>query len=280
MPRPRLTSILALTITLQLLPVEALANSVLDHCSLNGITVSADVLVGYNGIGSTIPADYSSASDTRPPIVPPTATDTALASTAVLPAGGGSAKDKIDGTMRSRFEFGIPIGSVGQDTVTLEAAGIASAQNSLNAAGNAAAAEISGEARAEFFIDIVPGLDCDTFLELPEVRLLEPYETLLEINVIMDPNGAAVSLGTFGPGSPSQTINLPEDHAYLIQLNYDMLVPFGVDPPFSFTLPITIGPSPAAVPTLEAIPTIGGALLVLATGLFWLHRGGHATSAA
>jgi hypothetical protein len=242
------------------------AQSVLGYCSLNGVTVSSDVTVRYNGAGSTA-ADAASGNDSRLVVVPSPTSGTAAANALLFPAGGGGPKDQIDGTLKSSFEFGPPFGSLTQDILIFNAAGNSSAENALNSAGNPAAAEVTGEARAEFFIDIVAGRDCDTFFTVPEVRALEPYETLLEINVIMDPNGAIpVLLATLGPGSPAQNILLPEDHAFLIQLNYDHAVPFGIDPPFDFSYVVTVGPAPT-VPALDMQAKMIVGLLILGTVL-------------
>jgi hypothetical protein len=179
----------------------------------------------------------------------------------MVPAVAGP-KDKVEGFLTAAFEFGTPVGSTALDTLRLEASGTASAENALNSAGNPAGAEVTGEARADFFIDIVTGTDCDTDLHMPAVRNLLPFETLLEINVISTHPGVSVTLG---PGSPAQTINLPENHGYLIQLNYDYAIPFGVDPPFAFSYEVTVGGVPA-VPGLGMEATIVVALLLVGLG--------------
>jgi hypothetical protein len=165
--------------------------------------------------------------------------------------------------MTASFELGFPFGTTAQDTLLLDASGSGSAMNSTNSVGNPADATVSGQARAEFFIDIVAGTDCDTFLNVPAVRNLLLYETFLEINVIFDPGlPSQMVLATLSPGSPAQTVLLPEDHSYLIQLEYDYRVPFGFDPPFGFDFLITVGPSPA-VPVLGIQSAIMLGLLLL-----------------
>lgn len=250
--------------------VPASAETVLGVCSLNGVTVSSDVTVGYDGVGSSAAADFASDSDSKL-VVPPTPSGTAIATAVVVPTAG-AAKDRVDGTLKASFEFGIPVGGAGQDTLLLDASGTGSALNSTNSVGNVADATVTGEARAEFFIDIVAGTDCDTFLNMQEVRLLEPHEILLEINVIFDPGlPTQLNLATLSPGSPAQTVLLPEDHSYLIQLNYDYRVPFGVDPPFSFSYAITVGASPA-VPVLGTGGAIALGLMLLGTAVLAARR--------
>jgi hypothetical protein len=253
-----------------LTPNFASAETKLGFCSLNGVTVSSDVTVRFNGVGAGA-ADQLSDSDILV-VAPdgPTA-GTANAAAVIFPAGGGGPKDKVDGAMKSFFEFGVPIGSVAQDTLLFEASGVASTENAINSAGNPAGAEVTGEARAEFFIDIVAGRDCDTFLNLQELRLLEPFETFLEINVIRDPGGAGQLLATLVPGSPAQTVLLPENNAFLIQLNYDYSLPNGIDPPFDLSYSITLGEAPA-VPGLGGEAAIALSLLLLGVGSVFLHR--------
>jgi hypothetical protein len=242
----------------------ASAESVLGYCSQDGVTVSSDIFrIGFDG-ATPVPADFSSATDSVL-VAADMPSGTANATASILPAGGGAAKDRVDGSLTAGFEYGIPFGGTGQDTLLLEATGMGSATLSKNSNGNNADAVVEGEARAEFFIDIVAGMDCDTFFNMPAVRLLEPHETLLEINVILDPGGAGQLLATLSPGSPAQTILLPEDHSYLIQLNYDYRVPFGVDPPFSFSYMVSIGESPS-VPALGTEGAFIAVLLMLALG--------------
>lgn len=247
----------------------ASAETVLGVCSLNGVTVSSDVTVGYAGLGS-FANDFASGSDSKL-VVPLTPSGTAIATAVVVPTAG-AAKDRVDGTLESSFEFGIPVGGAGQDTLLLDASGNGSALNSTNTVGNVADATVTGEARAEFFIDIVADTDCDTFLNMQEVRLLEPHEILLQIDVIIDPGlPTQMNLATLSPGSPAQMVLLPEDHAYLIQLNYDLHVPFGVDPPFSFSYAITVGASPA-VPGLGTEGAIALGLMLLGTAVLAARR--------
>jgi hypothetical protein len=243
----------------------ASAESALGYCSQDGVTVSSDIFrIGFDGVAPVPADDFSSATDSDlVSIDMPSGTANATAS--VLPAGGGAAKDRVDGSLEAGFAYGIPFGGTSQDTLVLQATGMGSAVESKNFNGNNADAVVEGEARAEFSIDIVAGTDCDTFFNMPALRLLEPHEILLEINVFLDPSGANQLLATLGPGSPAQTILLPEDHSYLIQLNYDYRVPFGVDPPFSFIYTVTLGESPA-VPALGTEGAFIAALLMLVLG--------------
>jgi len=245
----------------------ASANSVLGFCSLNGVRLSADVLVGYDGAGSTLALDFVPGIGSSPPVVPFTPSGTASAPANAVPAGGGAVKDKVEGTLTASFELGIPFGTgaVFQDTLLLDAKGFGSALNSINSVGNSADATVTGEARAEFFIDIVAGMDCDTFLNMQEVRLLEPFETFFEITVIFDPGlPTQMTLATLTPGSPALIVLLPEDHSYLIELKYDYRVPFGFDPVFDFSYAITVGALPA-VPGLGMEGAIMLGLLLLGT---------------
>jgi hypothetical protein len=230
--------------------------------------VSSNVTVRFSGVGATA-ADVRSASDseTASPSGGPFSA-TADAAAVLFPPGGGGPKDQVDGSMKSSFEFGSPLGSVSQDTLRLEAIGIASTVDATNSAGNPAGAEVSGEARAEFFIDIVAGTDCDTFFNMPAVRLLEPFETFLEINVIRNPGGTSQLLATLSPGAPAQTILLPEDSSFLIQLNYDYSLPHGIDPPFGISYAVTVGAAP--VPGLGIEATIVVGLLLLGLGTVFL----------
>jgi hypothetical protein len=97
-------------------------------------------------------------------------------------------------------------------------------------------------------------------LTIPAVRNLLLYETFLEINIVRDPGGAAVTT-TLSPGSAATTVTLPEGFAYLIELSYDLRVPFGVDPPFSFSLPIKFGVAPVPGLGMEALIFVGLALM-------------------
>jgi hypothetical protein len=241
-----------------LAPSLALADTDLGVCALNGVNISSDVTVKYNGVGAGA-ADTNSASDSGL-VIPTTPSDIATAAANLTPAGGGDDKDKVEGTLTAAFEFGTPFGSTAFDTLRLDAFGSASAFDAKNSAGNPAGAEVTGEARTNFFIDVVAGTDCDTFLHLPAVRNLLPYETFLEINV-----SSTVVNATLGPGSPAQTILLPEGHAYLIQLNYDYAIPNGVDPPFAFGYEVLVGGLPA-VPALGMETMIVVALLLLGIG--------------
>ena len=160
---------------LALSPSLAQAATDLGVCAPNGVTVSTDVTVRYNGVGAGA-ADQLSDSDSK--VVSPNAgpfADTANSAALLLPPGGGDPKDRVNGAMSSYFEFGTPVGSTALDTLQLEANGAASTVNALNSAGNLAGAEVTGEARAEFFIDIVAGTDCDTFFNIPAMRALEPF---------------------------------------------------------------------------------------------------------
>ena len=97
------------------------------------------------------------------------------------------------------------------------------------------------------------------------LRLLEPFETFLEITVIFDPGLATqMNLAILTPGSPAMTVLLPEDHSYLIELKYDYRVPFGFDPAFDFRYAVTVGASPA-VPGLGMEGAILLGLLLLGT---------------
>lgn len=250
--------------------VPASAETVLGVCSLNGVTVSSDVTVGYDGVGSSAAADFASDKDSKL-VVPTTPSGTAIATAVVVPTAG-AAKDRVDGTLKASFEFGIPVGGAGQDTLLLDASGTGSALNSTNSVGNVADATVTGEARAEFFIDIVAGTDCDTFFNMPAVRLLEPFETLLEINVIRNPAGASQLLATLSPGAPAQTILLPEDSSFLIQLNYDYSLPNGTDPPFSFSYAVTVGAAPVPGLGIEATIVVGLLLLGLGSVLLRVRR--------
>ena len=243
----------------------ASADSVFGLCSMNGVALSADVLVGYDGTGSTLAADFTSDIGSSPPVVPFTPSGTASAVANAVPAGGGAGKDKVEGALTASFELGIPFGTPFLDTLLLDASGFGSAMNSINSVGIDADATVTGEARAEFFIDIVAGMDCDTFLNMQAVRLLEPYETFLEITVIFDPGlPTEMTLATLTPGSPAMTVLLPEDHTYLIELKYNYRVPFGFDPPFDFRYAVTVGASPA-VPGLGMEGAIMLGLLLLGT---------------
>jgi hypothetical protein len=245
------------------------ADSELGPCSLNGINLFADVEVGYDGVGSTLANDFASASDSVGPLVAAGSTSGNASANAVKVPAAGLAKDLVDGELKAAFEFGTPFGSIAQDTLVLEAFGDGSAENSTNAVGNDSDAVVTGEARAEFFIDHVAGVDCDTVLTLPAVRNLLPYEVLLEINIIRDPSGTPVVL-TLGPGSPPQNVFLPEGFAYVIQLNYDYRVPFGIDPPFFFSFPMKIGATPT--PSLGMEGTIVVVLLLMFGGAVFQAR--------
>ena len=249
---------------LALSPSLARAATDLGVCAPNGVTVSADVTVRYNGVGAGA-ADQLSDSDSK--LVSPGGgpfADTANSAALLLPPGGGEPKDRVNGAMTSYFEFGTPLGSTVLDTLRLEASGMASTANALNSAGNLAGAEVTGEARAEFFIDVVAGTDCDTFFNVPAMRALEPFETVLEINVIRDPGGVGEVLATLSPGSPAATVLLPEDNFFLIQLDYDYALPPGIDPPFGYSFVSSFGVSPA--PALGAGGMIALGLVALALG--------------
>jgi hypothetical protein len=249
----------SILLALCLAPSGVLADSDLAPCVLNGVNISSDVTVKYNGVGAGA-ADTNSASDSGL-VIPTTPSDIATAAANLTPAGGGDDKDKVEGFLTAAFEFGTPFGSTAFDTLRLDAFGSASAVDAKNSAGNPAGAEVTGWARTDFFIEGGTGMDCDTFLHLPAVRnLLPPYETFLEINV-----SSTVVNATLGPGSPAQTILLPEGHLYQIQLNYDYAIPNGIDPDFAFSYEVLVGGVPT-VPGLGMEAMIVVALLLVGLG--------------
>jgi len=250
----------------------ATAESILGECSFDGVTVSSQITVGYDGAFSTA-ADFVSDVDGSGPIVVPTPVfGIANAVANALPGGGGLAKDRVDGSMKTSFEFGSPFGTTTQDTLLFDASGNASAVNSTNTAGSQADATVIGKATARFDVDIVAGKDCDTFLTVPEVPNLQPFETFIEINVFRDPGPSQVLEATLSPGSPAQLVLLPEDHSYLIDFEYNYRVPFGVDPPFGFEYAITVGETPSAVPLLSPRSAIVLGLLLLGTAALAARR--------
>jgi hypothetical protein len=238
------------------------ANTELGPCSLNGINLSADIRVGYDGSGSTIANDYTQATEfSAVPIVAGGATAGNVVAAALKVPDTGSGKDRVNGELKAFFEFGTPVGSATQDTLQLEAVGNGSAEVARNTAGFDSDAVVTGQARAEFFIDIVDGVDCDTILTVPAIRNLLPHETFLEILIVRDPGGAAVTT-TLSAGSPATTVILPEGFSYLIELGYDLRVPFGVDPPFFFTIPIAFGVAPVPGLGMEALIFVGLTLMI------------------
>lgn len=240
-------------------------------CSLNGVSLSSDITVGFVGVGSGA-GDFTSGSGSDLALASLGPTGSALATASIVPAVGDP-KDKAEGSVEARFEFGTPVGTTPFDTFKFEATGVGSALNATNLAGNASAASVVGQATVEFFVDIVPPNDCDGFIQLSDLRALAPFETFLEVNVIQDPGlPTQTLLATIPDGSPGQVIPIVEDKGYLIQFDYELFVPNGVDPPFSIVF------SGAVSSSLPA-PALGGrgalllGLLVVATTVLALRAG-------
>ena len=239
----------------------------LGDCSLNGVTVTSEISVGYDGPGS-VPADFS---------MPPPVTDmavpaasfsaTAINSANQVPATG-AAKDQVDGTLKSAFEFGTPIGSTAFDTFEFEASGNGSAVLSQNLAGMDSDATVVGIGKVEFFNDIVGGIDCDGFLHLSDVRNLLPNEVSFSVEVIQDPNlPGATSVALLGPGDAGQVVPIVEDKGYLVRFDYDYRVPFGTDPAFSFMYSFRAASTPV-IPALSNRGAVAlGMVLLGAAGL-------------
>ena len=250
----------------------ASANTWLATCSLNGITLTSDITVGFVGAGSGA-GDFTSAqaTDLALPALGPTGLAAAPAS---LPPASGDPKDKAEGTVESSFEFGTPVGSTAFDTFTFRANGIGSAVSAKNIAGNPSAASVIGKATVEFFVDIVPPNDCDGFIQLSGLPALAPFETFLEVNVIQDPGlPTQTLLATIPDNSPGQIIPIVEGKGYQILFDYEILVPNGVDPPFDITFSGTFSQSLPALPA----PALGWpgalALLVLAATVLAMQVG-------
>ena len=108
---------------------------------------------------------------------------------------------------------------------------------------------------------------CEQDRKENEFSLKEGFRLL---SVYRDTDGTKFWIITEADRSAT-TVLLPEDHAYLIQLNYDYRVPFGFDPPFGFSYAITVGPSPG-IPALGMESAIALGLLLLGTAVLLIRR--------
>ncbi len=251
-------------LALLILPGASDAASHLATCSLNGVTVQTNLRVGYAGVGSTTAGDFDVRSDSDH-IVPAAGIAASATNATSKPPAAGDVKDVAQGTVRSDFEYGVPTGPFFPlDDIKLEVAGVASALNSFNSVGNPAAAEVTASALVDFHLDVLSGVDCDGSIELEALRSLRPFELLMEINVIKDPGTPAAStLYTMLPGSSNQVVALYEGHSYQVRLDYQFLVPFGIDPPYSIEYGASISSTPTAVPISGVALAIAGLLLVI-----------------
>ena len=133
----------------------ARADTYLSACALNGVLVTAEVMVTYDG-ALPDPLDSKTVPAFDAVVLPGTTADAVVPPFFFPPDTGDPKPDGVTAEASSRFEFGTPSGTTPLDTFVFDAAGNASALAAFNTAGNPADAVIQVIASAEFFVDPVP----------------------------------------------------------------------------------------------------------------------------
>ncbi|MGE0386261.1 MAG: hypothetical protein AB7Q97_16160 [Gammaproteobacteria bacterium] len=185
----------------------------------------------------------------------------------VLPFSG-AAKDQANGFGRVTWTLGTPVGTAANDQFTVEFESDLSAENAFAAPGEPAGARFTGSVTMTFYLDplfsrVAVGTHAGD-LDIPGIRALEPFETLLSLTVFETfPVPAAGPLLALGAGSGGGTIPLLVGSAYQIHFDYAAEVPFGVDPHFDFDLTVSIRVPVAPVPLPSAALLLAGALPIV-----------------
>lgn len=227
---------------------------------LGALPASAGVVLQYapNNVFMQAAADTAFVgvvTDAGPPgsatgIAEPPLSSTVTASSLLAPASGVGV---ADGTLALSFSAG---GAGIDDSFSFGFSGIASATSALASDGSPAAAMVKLQGSAMFYLDpAYGGVTAGSFVGLLQVdplRAASPYEGF---SLKIQRNGETVA--DYGPESAGGSVALHAGNAYEIIGSYQMLVPHGVDPPFTLSLG-------GGLSTVAAVPEPRSLLLMLA----------------
>ena len=235
----------------------ARAGSIVASAAPNGALLDADGIVAFEGATVTdfinFIADPETANSDVAPFV-----STATPNTILLPTVGDF-KDEATGVMVVLFEFGTPVAGAVQpeDTITFTVFAEASAVAAKNSVGEEASAQVFLLGTVQFFLDPgFSGLPFDTLagtITIPNTFVPDPFE-FGKVRVLKD----SVPVAVQNIGAGDVTVQLFIGHAYSLELQDGLDVPFGFDPVINrtFTATITFIPEPASL-MLGAMHLIG-----------------------
>jgi hypothetical protein len=181
-----------------------------------------------------------------------------------VPDGSSGPKDTADGRVAVQYTVGT---GGAADSFQFDFSGVVSNEDSWLAPGKQAdvasvqlrgavvleISQNSGDRTGFWFGDRVGSLT------LQPLRAATEYESFsLQVSAFYEP-GRPVLL-TQAAGGPGATLDLYFGERYIVQLDYTMQVPFGIDPPISLQL----GGSVSAVPEPAPAALLAAGLLVLA----------------
>lgn len=192
--------------------VQYSANNVFLYATADTAFVGGVTDIGLQGFGHAIAAPPDPATLSVSSSLPPT-------------DGDGLA----NGTLALTFT---PGAAGVDDSFSFDFSGTASAASALASDGNPAAAMVTLYGSAMFYVDAgYGGVASGSFvgtLNVDPLRAATGYETF---SLKIQHNGETVAI--FGPGDPGGHLALHADAGYMIIGTYQMLVPNGVDPPFT-----------------------------------------------
>lgn len=272
MSRSRVFGAALLTLTLAA-SGEARADTYLSACAQNGVIVTADLTLTYDGLFPGL-GDSTNKFATDSVVLPGTVADAVsppVPPLVLLPATGDPKPDMISAVASSRFEFGTPSGTTPLDTFEFDVAGNASALGAFNSTGNPADAVVHVAADAVFFVDPAPAGACPGKIQLAALRTLLPYETTLKVTVTENPFTTPVIKAVQVPGSPEVNVIVNPSNTYRIDLVYEVRVPHGIDPPFGVTIPFSVK-AVNLLPTMNTPAALVLALLIGATAVLFRLR--------
>ena len=214
----------------------------------NGIRLTADLIVGFQGATVTDAFAPATASELINPEVGPSGS---VATPLFIRAPfTGDPKDTAEGKMLVLIEFGPPVvgATVPEDTITFTAHAVASAVNAKNSIGEEASAFVFLTGTVEFALDAafagLPSGAPTGLFTISNTFVLDPFE-LGDIRVLID--GVLVSTTPLGAGDV--IVPLLTDHFYSFQVRDGLIVPFGIDPVLdrTFSATVTVIPEPSTV---------------------------------
>jgi hypothetical protein len=255
---------------LALLPGSAAAVSTWNTLSHNGVFITTDITAGFT------------------PGVPPDVTvnpgsmlwDTLVAggtdragttesfnlATSPSPVTPASGVGTATGALAATLNFG---DLVTNDTFSLGFSATASALSAFNTGGTAADALVSIHGSLTFSVDpfgVAPGTPAGQ-LDFGPLAAPGTYENIKFILTEYDLSTAGSSVTLITPdGSAPAPLALTTNHSYEFAWRYDIVVPHGTDPDFSYTLDASVVAAPVPLPA--AIWMFAPAL----AGLFSLRR--------
>lgn len=240
------------------------ADSILNQYAPNGAQMNTQVRVGYLAPGTPLPPFFifgPSGSDNDNIAVDPTSGPVVnVVSSSVAgvtpPLSSAGAKDVINASVTQTYELGAPFpgASLSFDQLSFNLTGSASALDAQISPGNPLDAYVEIKASIFFFLDSLLGAGVVGSMAFPAIRPLQAHELYLFQSVMEE------SLPVFFhyAGEADESFNLSTGHFYTIQLEYAMLVPYGVDPPFHISII-----NPFSSPVNPALPEPSGAALML-----------------